>query len=151
MKGQGANMKILVDSDACPVRAIIVEEAKKRGMAVVMVCDNSHIISDGYSSVVTVDKGADSADFALVNMTEAGDVVVTQDFGVAAMALSKGARAVSQDGTVFDSQNLDRLLFERFLGGKVRRAGGRTKGPKKRGKDRDEAFRQAFIRLLGAP
>lgn len=141
-------MKILVDADACPVKELIVEGAKARGLAVVMVCDNSHEIDDGYSKVITVDRGADSTDVALVNLVKRGDVVVTQDFGVAAMALSKGAAAISQNGMVYDNSNLDRLLFERFLGGKLRRAGGRTRGPKRRTRAQDEAFRQAFAALL---
>lgn len=141
-------MKILVDADACPVKELIASGAKARGLAVVMVCDNSHEIDDGYSKVITVDRGADSADMALVNLVKRGDVVVTQDFGVAAMALSKGAAAISQNGMVYDDSNLDRLLFERFLGGKLRRAGGRTRGPKRRAQAQDEAFRQAFAALL---
>ena len=142
-------MKIVVDSDACPVKNIIVEEARKRGIEVIMVCDTSHIIHDGYSRVVTVSQGADSADIALINLTRPGDLVITQDYGVAAMALGKGASALSQNGMVYDGGNMDQLLFERFLGKKVRRAGGRTKGPKKRTVEHDEAFRRQLVQLLG--
>lgn len=95
-------MRILVDADACPVKEQIVRLAKKRGIAVVMVIDNTHVLSDGYSTVITVDKARDSADIKLANLMERGDVVVTQDFGVAAMALGK-ARAPSTrtDGVRF--------------------------------------------------
>lgn len=141
-------MKVLVDSDACPVRQIVVREARRRGVPVVMVCDNSHLLEDGYSRVVTVDRGADSADMALVNMVERGDIVVTQDFGVAAMALSKGAAALNQNGMIYDASNMDQLLFERFLGGKVRRSGGRTRGPKRRTAQQDAAFEKAFAAML---
>lgn len=147
-KKRGINMKIVVDSDACPVKNIIVEETKKRGIEVIMVCDTSHIIRDGYSRVVTVSQGADSADIALINLTRPGDLVITQDYGVAAMALGKGASALSQNGMVYDGGNMDQLLFERFLGKKVRRAGGRTKGPKKRTAEQDEAFRRQLVKLL---
>ena len=82
-------MKILVDADACPVKEIIVRQAKKRGIPVVMLLDTSHILNDGYSKVITVDKGRDSVDIRLANLLEAGDIVVTQDFGVAALALGK--------------------------------------------------------------
>ena len=141
-------MKIVVDSDACPVKGILVEEAKKRKIEVIMVCDNSHVINDGYSKVITVDKGADSADIALINVTKKADIVVTQDFGVAAMALGKGAAAINQNGMIYNSSNMDKLLFERFLGKKVRRGGGRTKGPKKRVKEQDEDFRESLILLI---
>lgn len=141
-------MTILVDGDACPVKQIIVEEAQKRGIPVVMVCDTSHELRDGYSEVVTVDKGADSADYALINRIKPGDTVVTQDYGVAAMALSKGAVALHQDGFIYNNDTIDELLFKRHLGQKIRRSGGRTKGHKKRDRSLDELFRQKLIELI---
>lgn len=141
-------MKIVVDADACPVRDIILRAAKARGLELVLVFDNTHTMDDGYSRCVVVDKGADSADLALVNLLGKGDVVVTGDFGVATLALAKGAYAISHSGMRYDDSNIDKLLFERFLGKKVRRGGGRTKGPRKRDAAQDEAFAQAFRRLL---
>lgn len=73
-------MKILVDADACPVKEIIVRQAKKRRIPVVMLLDTSHILNDGYSTVITVDKGRDSVDIRLANLLEAGDIVVTPGF-----------------------------------------------------------------------
>lgn len=141
-------MKILVDADACPVKEIIVRQAKQRKLPVVMLLDTSHVRNDGYSMVITVDKGRDSADIRLANLLESGDVVVTQDFGVAALALGKGAYALNQNGMAYDDGNMDQLLFERHLGQKVRRAGGRTAGVKKRTHRDDAAFEEAFARLL---
>ena len=141
-------MKILIDADACPVKEIAVKEAKKRNMEVIMVCDTSHIINDGYSKTVTVDKAADSADIKLVNMAEKGDVVVTQDYGVAAMSLSKGAFAINQSGLVYSQENIDRILFERQLSAKVRRSGGKHKNAKKRTKQEDINFAGNFRELL---
>ena len=141
-------MKILVDADACPVKSIIVREARKRNIAVTLFVDTSHELEDGYSAVVTVDKGRDSVDFALVNLLSEGDVVVTQDYGLAAMALSKRAKVLNQNGLVYTERNIDRLLMDRHLGQKIRRAGGRTKGPPKRtGKD-DLDFERALVALL---
>ena len=114
-------MKILVDADACPVKKIIVREARQRQIPVIMIIDSSHILQDGYSQVITVDQGTDSADFKLISLTEPGDLVVTQDFGVAAMALSKGASALNQNGLIFTSENIDQLLFERHIGKELRR------------------------------
>ena len=141
-------MKILVDADACPVKDIIVREAKSRRMPVIMVCDTAHELHDGYSEVVTVDKGADSADLKLISLAAAGDLVVTQDFGVAAMALGKGVKALNQNGLIYTADNIDRLLFERFLGKKVRRSGGRTKNMKKRSSEDNDAFERALRQLL---
>ncbi len=141
-------MKVLVDSDACPVKEIIICECKKLGVPVTMVCNTSHLIADDYSTVVTVEKGADSADIALINLAAKGDIVISQDFGVASMALGKGAAALNQNGMRYDDSNMDKLLFERHLGQKLRRSGGHTKGPKKRTKQQNEQFREAFILLL---
>ena len=141
-------MKILVDADACPVKEIIVRLAKEKKVPVIMLIDTSHILNDGYSQVITVDKGRDSADIRLVNLAEPGDLVVTQDFGVAAMALAKGAKALNQNGMVYDDKNMDRLLFERALGQEVRRAGGRTGRIKKRTRADDAAFERVFLEMI---
>ena len=141
-------MKILVDADACPVKEIIVKHAKTCRLPVVMLLDTSHILNDGYSTVITVDKGHDSADLRLANLLEAGDLVVTQDFGVAALALGKRARAINQNGMIYNDSNMDQLLFERHRGHTVRRAGGRTTGAKKRTRQDDVDFERAFVRLL---
>jgi len=141
-------MQVLVDADACPVKQIIVRLAKQRGMPVTMLIDTSHEINDGYSTVITVDKQADSVDFALMGLLTRDDIVVTQDFGVAAMTLGKGARAVNQNGLVFTNENIDKLLMERHIGAKVRRGGGRTKGPTKRTKEDDDRFEAIFIKIL---
>ena len=142
-------MKILVDADACPVKAVIVKVAREKDIPVVMVCDTAHIINDGYSSTVTVDKGADSADFALINLAEPKDLVITQDYGVAAMALSRKSVAINQNGLVYTNENIDRLLMERHVGAKARKSGVRTKGPSKRTRDDDKRFETALRRLIG--
>ena len=144
-------MKILVDADACPVKEIIVRAAKKRGIPVTMLIDTSHVLSDWYSTIVTVDKGRDSADIRLVNLIEPGDLVVTQDFGVAAMSLGRGARALNQNGLVYGDDNMDRLLFERALGQKIRRAGGRAGKNRRRTKRDDELFGRELERMILEP
>lgn len=141
-------MQILVDADACPVKEIIVKVAKQYGLPVTMLVDTSHELYDGYSRVITVDKARDSVDIALINLVIAGDIVVTQDYGVAAMALGKKARALNQNGMIFSDDNIDRLLFERHLGRKVRRAGGRTANPPKRSREDDENFERTLRSLV---
>ena len=141
-------MQILVDADACPVKEIIVRLAKNKKIPVVMLIDTAHQWSDGYSRVVTVDKGADSVDFALLGLLNNGDVVVTGDYGLAAMALGKGARVISQNGLIYTDENIDRLLMERHLSAKVRRAGGRTKGPAKRTEKDNDRFEVAFKKMI---
>ena len=141
-------MEIFVDADACPVKEIIVRTAIKYKIPVTMVLDTSHVLNDGYSTVITVEQGRDSVDIRLINLVHKGDLVITQDYGVAAMALGKGAYALHQNGLVYSGENIDQLLFERHLGQKVRRAGGRTSHIKKRSKENDEAFERALIQLL---
>ena len=141
-------MQILVDADACPVKQIIVRLAKQRGIPVTMLIDTSHELSDGYSKIITVDKQADSVDFTLMGLLTRDDIVVTQDFGLAAMVLGKGAMAVNQNGLVFTNENMDKLLMERHIGAKVRRSGGRTKGPAKRTKEDNNSFEAVFVKLL---
>lgn len=141
-------MRILVDADACPVKQIIVKVAREYSIPVTMFIDTSHELNDGYSEVVTVEKSRDSVDIALINRVLKGDVVVTQDFGVAAMALPKGARAVNQNGLIYTDENINKLLFERHISQKVRRSGGRTSGPRKRTAEDDERFERAFRSVI---
>jgi len=141
-------MRILVDADACPVKQIIVRLAKERGIPVIMLIDTSHELNDGYSTIITVDKQADGVDFALMGLLTRNDIVVTQDFGLAAMVLGKDARVINQNGLVFTDENIDKLLMDRHVGQKVRRSGGRTKGPAKRTKEDDERFEAVFSGLL---
>lgn len=122
--------KILVDADACPVKGIIIETAKKYGLEVIMFVDTSHILEDEYSKVITVDKANDSVDFALANRTEKNDIAVTQDYGLASMLLAKKAHVLHQNGFIYDESNIDRLLFERHISKKMRmqgKRGGHTK------------------------
>ena len=113
-----------------------------------MFCDTSHILYDGYSETIVVDKGADSVDFRLVNMVEKGDIAVTQDYGLAAMCLAKEAVPINQNGLIFTSHNIEKLLYTRYVSKKIRMSGGRTKGPSKRTKEQDKDFEKTLRMLL---
>jgi uncharacterized protein YaiI (UPF0178 family) len=143
-------MRALVDADACPVKEIIVRLATKRNVPVIMLIDTSHQLNDGYSKIITVDKQADSVDFALMGILASDDVVVTQDYGLAAMVLGKGASAVNQSGLIYTNENIDKLLMERHIGKKVRRGGGRTKGPAKRTIDDNARFEIVLSGMLNS-
>lgn len=141
-------MRLLIDADACPVTDIAIAVAKRRDVPVILVCDSAHEMHREGAITYTVLRGADSADFKLVNLTEAGDIVVTQDYGLAAMCLARGAFALHQNGLEYTAQNIDGLLWQRHESGKLRRSGHRTKGPAKRTAAQDEAFREALEALL---
>ena len=147
-------MHIYVDADACPVVRQTEELAQKYGVAVTLLCDTNHVLRSDYSEVKVIGAGADAVDLALVNLCQAGDLVVTQDYGVAAMALGKKAYAVHQNGWQYTNENIERLLMERHLAKKARRASGKhhLKGPRKRSEDDDLQYRgkleQLLVRLL---
>lgn len=141
-------MKILIDADACPVKEIAVRTAKKYGIEVLMFCDTSHILKSDYAKIFTVDKASDSVDIALANKLEKGDIAITQDYGVAVLALGRGAMCINQNGLVYTNENIDMLLFERHIGKKMRRAGKSTGGAKKRNSENDIKFAYEFEKLI---
>lgn len=142
------NMRILIDADGCPVVDLTVRLAKKYGIECTILCDTSHEFNRDGAKTVVVEKGADSVDFKIVNLVGEGDIVVTQDYGLAAMCLARKAIPVSQNGLVYTDKNIDQLLFTRYVSKKIRNAGGRMKGPSKRTPEQDKAFEAALERLI---
>lgn len=140
--------RLLIDADACPVVEIALRAARARGVEVLLVCDDAHEMRREGARTVTVARGADSADLRLVNLLEPGDIVVTQDYGLAALCLARAARVLDQNGRIYDEGNIDALLSMRHLAAKARRAGGRVKGPPRRRSEQDEAFRLALEEML---
>ena len=116
-------MKIIIDADACPVVDIAVKTAKERNLECIIVCDNTHSIQKDGALTVIVDKGADSADCRIANLAKKGDVVITQDYGLAALALGKGSKALNQNGLIYSDSNIENLLFTRLY--RQKRANGR--------------------------
>lgn len=141
-------MTILIDADGCPVVDITIRLAKQHGAKCVILCDTAHVFERDGAETITVSKGADSVDFKLVNMVSPGDIVITQDYGVAAMCLAKKAVPVSQDGMVYDDSNIDALLLQRHTAKKIRMSGGRLKGNPKRLPMQDKAFEVKLNGLL---
>ena len=141
-------MKVLIDADGCPVVDITVRLANKHHIDCFILCDTSHVFERAGATTLTFSKGADSVDFALVNRVSAGDIVITQDYGLAAMCLSKNAVVVNQDGMAYTADNIDALLLARHTAKKIRNAGGRLKGPPKRAAVQNEDFEKHLARLL---
>lgn len=143
-------MQIFVDADACPVTRIVEQTARERGIPCSLLCDTNHMLSSDYSEIRIIGAGADAVDFALINLCHKGDIVVTQDYGVAAMALGKGAYAIHQSGRWYTNENIDRLLMERHMAKKARMGKGKhhLKGPAKRTQEDDDRFRESFEKLV---
>lgn len=143
-------MKILVDADACPVVRIVEVMAQKYHVKVILLCDTNHVLSSEYSEIRIIGAGADAVDFALVNLCQKGDMVVTQDYGVAAMALGKGAYGIHQSGRWYTDENIEQMLMERHLAKKARQASGKhhLKGPSRRTEEDDRRFQESFEKLI---
>ena len=141
-------MRVLIDADACPVVNIAIGLCKEFHTECLLLCDTAHAIHRDGASTLVFDKGADSVDFALANRVLPGDIVVTQDYGLASMCLAKSARVLHQDGWAYTEDNIQALLWSRHETKKYRQSGGRVKGPSKRTRAQDEAFYSAFRALL---
>ena len=125
-------MKILIDADACPVKDITEELAREYSIKLIMVSNINHLIRSNYAQVIVVDGADQSADIAIINLSNSGDIVITQDYGLASMALAKGSYAMDPLGKQFTHQNIEGLLMQRYINQKARRAGARINGPRKR-------------------
>jgi len=143
-------MKILVDADACPVVAEATALAKKYNLTIELFCDTNHILKSDYAQIRIIGAGRDAVDMALINTCSKDDIVLTQDYALAALVLSKKAKALNQNGREYTEGNIDTLLGERWLSGKIRQSKSKhhLKGPKKRTKEDDERFMAGLERLI---
>lgn len=141
-------MKVLIDADGCPVVDIAVRLCRKHLIPCLILCDTSHEFQREGAKTLVFDKGSDSVDYALVNQIQPGDLVITQDYGLASMCLARAAKVIHQDGWQYTSENIDALLLVRHDSRKHRAAGGRMKGPKKRTQTQNASFASALDKLL---
>lgn len=141
-------MKIFVDADGCPVVDIAIDVAKLYGLEVVVVKNYCHELSDEYATIITVDNLPESADFYIANHAKKGDIVITQDFGLAAMALSREALCINQNGLIISSENIDILLTRRHINREIRRKHNKYPKFKKRDPKQDLKFKQKLELLI---
>ena len=141
-------IRILVDADGCPVVGQTIDLGQRYAVQVLLLCDTSHVFEREGATTLTFSKGADSVDFALVNRIEPGDVVVTQDYGLAAMVLARRAFVLNQNGLRYTENNIDALLLARHTARKIRMGGGRLKGPAKRTSAQDNEFIRTLQEIL---
>ncbi|HBG11404.1 MAG TPA: YaiI/YqxD family protein [Clostridium sp.] len=143
-------MEIFVDADACPVVKVVEKVAKENRVEVCLLCDTNHVLQSDYSVIKVIGAGADAVDFALVSLCKSGDIVVTQDYGVAAMVLGKNAYAIHQSGRWHTNDNIDQLLMERHMAKAARRAKSKhhLSGLRKRTLEDDKQFEESFRKLI---
>lgn len=146
--------RLLIDADGCPVVAEAVRLAQEFSLSCIIFCDTAHEIYHPGVETRIVSKGPDSVDFALVHQLLRGDIVITQDYSLAAMCLTRGAYCLNQDGMRYSADNIDALLSMRHTAAKIRRVGGRLKGPAKRTATQNLTFStelEALLRTLIPP
>jgi hypothetical protein len=130
----------VIDADGCPVIRETLKLSKKYKIACTLVSDINHQLKDDYAEIITVDKGIDAADFKILSLIKKGDILITQDYGLASLALPKGSYVLNQNGVFYDENTIDQLLLNRHLAKQMRKSGQRTKGPSKRKKADNAAF-----------
>lgn len=140
-------MKILIDGDGCPVIDLTIKIAKKFNIDVIIMCDTSHVFNKEGVKTMVFSKGADSVDFALINTVQKEDIVITQDYGLAAMAINKASYVINQNGLIYTDDNIDTLLYSRHISKKIRKSGGRVKGPKKRSNEDNINFEKTLTEI----
>lgn len=142
-------MTIFVDADACPVKDIIIEIGQEYKIPVFIVCSLAHYSSfqEGVEYII-VDNFPQAADMAITNRVKKGDIVITQDYGLAALVINKGCIALHHTGKRYTQENIDHLLFKRHLSAKVRRGGGKTKGPKAFTREDRQKFKEALRKVV---
>lgn len=140
--------RVLVDADGCPVVNEVIALARQFGVPCLLLCDTAHRFEREGATTLTFSKGADSVDFALVNLVQKGDIVITQDYGLAAMCLARSVRILNQDGMEYTAHNIDALLLARHTAKKIRKGGGRLGGPSKRTDSQNTSFKLALEQLL---
>ena len=143
-----STMRIFIDADGCPVTKIAVRIAKENSIPCTVICDTAHSFDIPGVEVITVEKGENSVDFRLINLIRKGDIAITQDYGLAAMCLSKGALVLHQDGKQYTSENISGLLEFRAVPKKIRKSGGRLKGNPKRTLEQDRAFEASLREII---
>ena len=141
-------MRIIVDADATPSLNLIENVAKKYNLDCVFICDDTHRIVSNYSKILTVSKGFQSVDMYLLNYIKDNDIVVTQDYGVATIALLKNCYVTHPKGYMFNQDNIDKLLMERHISSKLRRKNKHYGHIKARCKDYDERLVDILEKII---
>ncbi|MDQ0159414.1 YaiI/YqxD family protein [Alkalibacillus salilacus] len=144
-------MNILIDADACPVTHETIEEALKHHIPVIMVKSFAHFSPNDQQpgvDAIYVDSESEAADYKIIQNVQKGDLVVTQDYGLASLVLGKGAHAIHHKGMVYTDDNIDGLLQSRYLNALARQSGERSKGPKAFSNENREHFTSSLQKLL---
>ena len=145
------SIKIIIDSDASPVKDIVIDEAGKRDLSVVLVASYAHFstkIHPTHVETIYVDSAKEAADYRIMQLLQKDDLLITQDYGLASLALGKKAIVLHHTGFEYDNDNIANLLESRYISAQIRKSGKRTKGPKPFTKEDAEKFRRLLNHTL---
>lgn len=142
-------MRIIIDGDACPqrVKEICERAANEFNIELIIVVDMAHYIVSDFK-IIVVEQGRDSVDYKIVEIFKNDDILITQDYGLSSLVLGKAAAVIHTAGFFINKNNIDELLESRYIGQRIRKAGGKTKGPSKRRKEQDENFEKCLYKVL---
>lgn len=141
-------VRVLVDGDACPVKEELFSLHQQFQFDWWIFIDVSHILEIEEAHVIYCDKQRDSADLMLMKEAKSGDIVVTSDLGLAALALARNCKVIDFNGRYIVSEAIDALLLERAINQKNRRQKKFTTRPKPRTKQDNEKFYWACKAML---
>lgn len=141
-------MRLLIDGDACPDKEEIKHLAMCYQTEMIVYIDYAHVLSDDYFQVVECEVGNDSVDMRIVRDAKAGDLVITQDYGLAGLLLCKNVNVLHISGKIIDSKNIDELLMSRYVSAQQRKKTKHIKGPSKRSSDMRIYFLQQLENIL---
>jgi len=141
-------MKILLDADGSPVRQETVSLAQEHQIPLYIISNINHMIEEPYGEILTVDHDKDAADFKILSLIEPGDLVITQDYGLASLVLAKEAHAMHHDGWFYTNFNMEALLMRRHLNAKARKKGNRPPSTKKRTELQNVKFKHSLEQFI---
>lgn len=141
-------MKVIIDADACPVIDVTIDICNEYGIEVVLVSDFNHEMNYENITYIRVAQGADSSDHKIFSLIDKGDIVITSDGGLANLVLGKQGIPISFNGFIYTLDNIDRILMERYLNAKARKAKQRFKNIPKRTNADDEHYVDALIKII---
>ena len=141
-------MRLLIDGDACPDRQKVIELALHYGVEVLLFIDFAHVIEDERIQIIMCEVGKDSVDQMILSYLQEGDLLISQDYGLASILIDKIFGIINPSGFRYTKWNIDTLMFQRHMSAKERASGKRTKGPKKREDNQDKIFREILEQIV---
>lgn len=142
---------IIIDGDACPVVNSVIELTQETGIFVTIIRSFSHFstqIDPEHVRTVYVDCGPESVDYKIVQLASSKDIVITQDYGLASLLLNKVRFVMHHKGFLFNDDNIQQLLDQRYINAQIRKQGGRHKGPPPFTKQDRQHFEHQFKLLI---